>query len=39
MGLVYLTVVVTVWSGVPYVMGLRAMVRQKRADAEGPTKT
>jgi phosphatidylglycerophosphate synthase len=39
MGLVYLTVVVTVWSGVPYVMGLRAMVRQKRADAEGASKT
>jgi phosphatidylglycerophosphate synthase len=39
MGLVYLTVVVTVWSGVPYVMGLRAMVRQKRSDAEGASKT
>jgi CDP-diacylglycerol--glycerol-3-phosphate 3-phosphatidyltransferase len=38
-GLVYLTVVVTVWSGVPYVMGLRAVVRQKRADAEDASKT
>jgi CDP-diacylglycerol--glycerol-3-phosphate 3-phosphatidyltransferase len=28
--MVYLTVIVTVWSGVPYVMGLRAMIVQER---------
>jgi phosphatidylglycerophosphate synthase len=31
--LVYLTVIVTVWSGLPYVTGLRAVLREKRKSA------
>jgi CDP-diacylglycerol--glycerol-3-phosphate 3-phosphatidyltransferase len=33
--LVYLTVVVTVWSGVPYVTGLRKLIVQKSEDTKG----
>ena len=35
MVLVYLTVVVTVWSGIPYITGLPKLLKQKREAVEG----